>query len=244
MAANSRCARPPKRISKCLAGCPSTATSTGDGTIGSPAAGVSQGLGKIGVLGGSYYNRYNTGQRSDEEVGARFLPPTRSTGSTWPPSSPGRSSIRALAEVLATVSSQTEQPKLPRRSCSLTKRSSNAHPAADLAVHRTWVIRGALKTGAPTSSGGPPLGSTSRSKAPRSRPQTTGAGPATCAASCEPTTRARAASWASSDAKHVASSQVDGNPPRLRHPALRETSDRVCRVDARVRAHHPRRPEG
>ena len=71
---------------------------------------VSQGLGKIGVLGGSYYNRYNTGQRSDEEVGADFsLRPA--TGSTWLPSSPGRSSIRALAEVLATVSSQTDNRK-------------------------------------------------------------------------------------------------------------------------------------
>jgi hypothetical protein len=33
---------------------------------------VSQGLGKIGTLGGSYYNRYNAGQRSDEEVGVDF----------------------------------------------------------------------------------------------------------------------------------------------------------------------------
>ena len=71
---------------------------------------ISQGLGKIGVLGGSYYNRYNTGQRSDEEVGVDFsLRPANwldmAAKFSWEIVNPG------LAEVLATVSSQTNNRK-------------------------------------------------------------------------------------------------------------------------------------
>lgn len=68
---------------------------------------VSQGLGKIGMIGGSYYNRYNSGQRSDEEVGADFsLRPAHwldmAAKMSWEIVNPG------LAEVLATISSSTE----------------------------------------------------------------------------------------------------------------------------------------
>ena len=71
---------------------------------------ISQGLGKIGVLGGSYYNRYNVGQRSDEEVGVDFsLRPASwldmAAKFSWEIVNPG------LAEVLATVSSQTNNRK-------------------------------------------------------------------------------------------------------------------------------------
>ncbi len=68
---------------------------------------ISQGLGKIGVIGGSYYNRYNAGQRSDEEVGVDFsLRPAHwldmAAKFSWEIVNPG------LAEVLATISSQTK----------------------------------------------------------------------------------------------------------------------------------------
>ena len=71
---------------------------------------VSQGLGKIGVLGGSYYNRYNAGQRSDEEVGVDFSLRAANwldmaAKFSWEIVNPG------LAEVLATISSQTNNRK-------------------------------------------------------------------------------------------------------------------------------------
>jgi hypothetical protein len=71
---------------------------------------VSQGLGKIGTLGGSYYNRYNAGQRSDEEVGVDFSLRAASwldmaAKFSWEIVNPG------LAEVLATLSSQTNNRK-------------------------------------------------------------------------------------------------------------------------------------
>jgi hypothetical protein len=71
---------------------------------------ISQGLGKIGVLGGSYYNRHNAGQRSDEEVGADFsLRPAHwldmAAKFSWEIVNPG------LAEVLATISSSTATGK-------------------------------------------------------------------------------------------------------------------------------------
>jgi hypothetical protein len=71
---------------------------------------ISQGLGKIGMLGGSYYNRYNAGQRSDEEVGVDFsLRPASwldmAAKFSWEIVNPG------LAEVLATISSQTNNRK-------------------------------------------------------------------------------------------------------------------------------------
>lgn len=71
---------------------------------------ISQSLGKIGMLGGSYYNRYNAGQRSDEEVGVDFSLRAASWLSmaakfSWEIVNPG------LAEVLATISSQTNNRK-------------------------------------------------------------------------------------------------------------------------------------
>lgn len=72
---------------------------------------VSQGLGERGVLGASYYNRYNAGQRSDEEVGADFsLRVARwldmAAKLSWEIVNPG------LAEVLGTLSAQTKNQKL------------------------------------------------------------------------------------------------------------------------------------
>ena len=72
---------------------------------------ISQGLGKLGVIGGSYYNRYNAGQRSDEEVGADFSLRAAhwldmAAKFSWEIVNPG------LAEVLATVSSATENGKV------------------------------------------------------------------------------------------------------------------------------------
>lgn len=68
---------------------------------------ISQGLGKKGVIGGSYYNRFNAGQRSDEEVGADFALRAAhwldmAAKFSWEIVNPG------LAEVLATVSSATK----------------------------------------------------------------------------------------------------------------------------------------
>ena len=82
---------------------------------------VSQGLGKIGVIGGSYYNRYNAGQRSDEEVGADFsLRPAHwldmAAKFSWEIVNPG------LAVFLATISSQTKNRKF-RGEVFATKRS-------------------------------------------------------------------------------------------------------------------------
>jgi len=83
---------------------------------------VSQGLGKIGTLGASYYNRYNTGQRSDEEVGADFSLRAAhwldmAAKFSWEIVNPG------LAEVLGTISAQTENHKL-RGEIFATKRNT------------------------------------------------------------------------------------------------------------------------
>ena len=82
---------------------------------------ISQGLGKLGVLGGSYYNRFNAGQRSDEEVGADFALRAAhwldmSAKFSWEIVNPG------LAEVLATISSATATGKF-RGELFATKRS-------------------------------------------------------------------------------------------------------------------------
>ena len=82
---------------------------------------ISQGLGKLGVLGGSYYNRYNAGQRSDEEVGVDFSLRAAhwldmAAKFSWEIVNPG------LAEVIATISSSTESGKL-RGELFATKRS-------------------------------------------------------------------------------------------------------------------------
>ena len=105
---------------------------------------VSQGLGKIGMLGGSYYNRYNAGQRSDEEVGADFsLRPAHwldmGAKFSWEIVNPG------LAEVLATISSQTKNHKF-RGEAFVTKRS----PTRLLQQTSLFTVLGdpgALKTG-------------------------------------------------------------------------------------------------
>ena len=83
---------------------------------------VSQGLGKIGTLGASYYNRYNAGQRSDEEVGADFSLRAAhwldmAAKFSWEIVNPG------LAEVLGTISAQTENHKL-RGEIFATKRNT------------------------------------------------------------------------------------------------------------------------
>lgn len=82
---------------------------------------ISQGLGKLGVIGGSYYNRYNAGQRSDEEVGVDFSLRAAhwldmAAKFSWEIVNPG------LAEVLATISSATENGKV-RGEVFATKRS-------------------------------------------------------------------------------------------------------------------------
>jgi hypothetical protein len=82
---------------------------------------VSQGLGKLGVIGGSYYNRYNAGQRSDEEVGVDFSLRAAqwldmAAKFSWEIVNPG------LAMVLATISSQTKNRKF-RGEAFATKRS-------------------------------------------------------------------------------------------------------------------------
>ncbi|MEM7433612.1 MAG: hypothetical protein AAF436_00575 [Myxococcota bacterium] len=82
---------------------------------------VSQGLGKRGVIGGSYYNRFNAGQRSDEEVGADFALRVAhwldmAAKFSWEIINPG------IAEVLATVSAQTKN-KAIRGEVYATKRS-------------------------------------------------------------------------------------------------------------------------
>jgi hypothetical protein len=82
---------------------------------------VSQGLGNKGVLGVSYYNRYNAGQRSDEEVGADFALRAAhwldmAAKFSWEIVNPG------LAEVLASVSSQLKNRRF-RAEAFVTKRS-------------------------------------------------------------------------------------------------------------------------
>ena len=106
---------------------------------------VSQGLGKIGMLGGSYYNRYNTGQRSDEEVGADFsLRPAHwldmAAKFSWEIINPG------IAEVLATISSQTESRNF-RGEVFVTKRSST-RMLQQTSLFTVLGDPGALKTGA------------------------------------------------------------------------------------------------
>ena len=83
---------------------------------------VSQGLGKIGVLGASYYNRYNAGQRSDEEVGADFSLRVANwldmaAKFSWEIVNPG------LAEVLGTISARTQDHRV-RGEIFATKRST------------------------------------------------------------------------------------------------------------------------
>ena len=106
---------------------------------------VSQGLGKLGVLGASYYNRYNAGQRSDEEVGADFSLRaahwlTMAAKFSWEIVNPG------LAEVLATISSQTKNRNV-RGELFATKRS----PTRMLQQTSLFTVLGdpgAFKTGA------------------------------------------------------------------------------------------------
>jgi len=82
---------------------------------------ISQGLGKYGVIGGSYYNRYNAGQRSDEEVGADFALRAAhwldmAAKFSWEIVNPG------LVEVLGTISSATKSGHL-RGEVFVSKRS-------------------------------------------------------------------------------------------------------------------------
>ncbi len=82
---------------------------------------VSQGLGKRGVIGASYYNRRNAGQASDEEVGADFSLRIAhwldmAAKFSWELVNPG------LAEVLGTISAQTAN-KAVRGEVYVTKRS-------------------------------------------------------------------------------------------------------------------------
>ena len=106
---------------------------------------ISQGLGEIGVLGASYYNRYNSGQRSDEEVGADFaLRPAHwlamAAKFSWEIVNPG------LVEVLATVSSATANGKV-RGEVFTTKRD----PARMLQQTSLFTVLGSpgtLRTGA------------------------------------------------------------------------------------------------
>jgi hypothetical protein len=105
---------------------------------------VSQGLGKIGVLGGSYYNRHNVGQRSDEEVGADFSLRAAhwldmAAKFSWEIINPG------IAEVLASISSATKNRNL-RGEFFVTKRS----PTRMLQQTSLFTVLGdpgALKTG-------------------------------------------------------------------------------------------------
>jgi len=67
---------------------------------------VSQGLGNKGMIGTSYYNRFNAGQRSDEEIGGDFALRVASwldmaAKISWELVNPG------LAEVLGTISAET-----------------------------------------------------------------------------------------------------------------------------------------
>ncbi len=82
---------------------------------------LSQGLGKRGVVGASYYNRFNAGQRSDEEVGGDFSLRVAhwldmAAKVSWELVNPG------LAEVLGTISAQTKNRAI-RGELYATKRS-------------------------------------------------------------------------------------------------------------------------
>ncbi len=82
---------------------------------------ISQGLGRRGVIGGSYYNRYNAGQRSDEEVGADFALRAAhwldmAAKFAWEIVNPG------IAEILGSISSQTKNLRF-RGEAFVTKRS-------------------------------------------------------------------------------------------------------------------------
>ncbi len=82
---------------------------------------VSQGLGKRGMVGVSYYNRFNAGQRSDEEVGGDFSLRVAhwldmAAKVSWELVNPG------LAEVLGTISAQTKNRAI-RGEIYVTKRS-------------------------------------------------------------------------------------------------------------------------
>ena len=82
---------------------------------------ISQGLGNKGMIGGSYYNRYNAGQRSDEEVGADFALRAAhwldmAAKFAWEIVNPG------IAEILGTISSQTKNHRF-RSEVFATKRS-------------------------------------------------------------------------------------------------------------------------
>ena len=74
-----------------------------------------------GVIGASYYNRYNAGQRSDEEVGADFALRAAhwldmAAKFSWELVNPG------LAEVLGSISSQIKSRRF-RAEVFATKRS-------------------------------------------------------------------------------------------------------------------------
>jgi hypothetical protein len=82
---------------------------------------ISQGLGNKGVVGASYYNRHNAGQRSDEEVGAdlafRAAHWLDFAGKfAWEIINPG------IAEILGTISAQTKNRRF-RGEVFATKRS-------------------------------------------------------------------------------------------------------------------------
>jgi len=82
---------------------------------------ISQGLGNKGVIGASYYNRYNAGQRSDEEVGVDFALRAAhwldmAGKFSWEIVNPG------LAEVLGSISSQLKNRRF-RAEAFATKRS-------------------------------------------------------------------------------------------------------------------------
>lgn len=82
---------------------------------------ISQGLGNKGVIGASYYNRHNAGQRSDEEVGADFALRVAhwldmAAKFSWEIVNPG------IAELLASISSQTENRRF-RGEAFVSKRS-------------------------------------------------------------------------------------------------------------------------
>ncbi len=82
---------------------------------------LSQGLGNKGTIGASYYNRFNAGQRSDEEVGGDFALRVASwldmsAKIAWELVNPG------LAEVIGTISAQTAN-RVIRGELYVTKRS-------------------------------------------------------------------------------------------------------------------------
>ena len=115
---------------------------------------VSQGLGNRGVIGASYYNRYNAGQRSDEEVGADFALRAAhwldmAAKFSWEIVNPG------LAEVLASVSSQIKSRRF-RAEAFVTKRSPTRPAPANLALHGARRSGNAENRGKPLRSGRAP----------------------------------------------------------------------------------------